>query len=272
MWGFWKKKEPLNRRWLYIALAAFVAMLVVNAIAGSTNWMGGVTTAEVSDSFPNLFAPAGYTFAIWGVIYLALTVFVARLFGVVRTDKKPLATKQLNEVVKLFAVSSLLNAAWLFAWQYKVMWLSVILMVLLLVVLLKIFHMLHTQTMGPKERLFVGVPFSIYAGWISVATIANVTTWLASIQWNGWGLSDGTWMVAVLLVGAVIGLVTALRFKDWVYLVVFVWAYAGILVKHLSPAGFDGKYPSTIVALTILLAVFVSVGISIASSRMVRSR
>lgn len=258
MWKLWGKHESINRRWAYGALVAYIVMLVVNALGGSTNWLGGMNTAVVSDAYPNLFAPAGYTFAIWGVIYLALGLFFFRVFEIAKTGSKKLSTATMNLVIRLFTYTSIINALWMFAWQYKQFTVSVLLMVALLVLLAKINMTLRGQQLTPQEHGLVRVPFSIYFGWISVATIANITTWLVSLRWDGFGLREGIWIVAVLLVGAVIGLVTAVRQRDWVYMAVFVWAYTGILVKHLSPSGHNGAYPSTIITLQILLPLFIT--------------
>ena len=249
-------KSGINKRWRLYATGAFVAMLVVNGLAGGTTLLGGVDTAAVSDSFPNLFAPAGVTFAIWGVIYSLLLVHLMWQFGLPGRQTKA-SVAATNDILPLFTASSVLNFAWIFAWQYQVLWLSVILMLGLLTTLIMIVRRLSAERYSRREWLFVRAPFSVYFGWITVATIANITTWLVSINWDGAGYSDGTWMVAVLLVGAIIGIATAVRNYDWVYLAVFIWAYAGILLKHLSPDAFNGSYPSTIVTITILLPVFI---------------
>ncbi|MBP7775155.1 MAG: tryptophan-rich sensory protein [Candidatus Saccharimonas sp.] len=256
---FWNKQAQVETKWRWGALAAFGAAMVLNGLAGSTTVLGGVNTAQVSDSYPNLFAPSGVTFAIWGVIYTLLAVFIAYVFGFGRSKKSDLTTKQLTEVTKLFTINIVINSVWILAWQYKVLWLSVLLMVGILVTLIQIVNILRTVELRGSEYVQMRLPFSIYFGWITVATVANVTTWLVSTGWDGWGIRSGAWMVAILLVAGVIGLVTALRNHDAAYLAVFVWAFAGILLKHLSPSGFDGAYPSTIITLTILLAVFLSV-------------
>ena len=253
---FWSK-PGINKRWRLYAVGAVVVMLIVNGLAGSTTVLGGVNTAIVSDSFPNLFAPAGVTFAIWGVIYWLLILHIGWLFGLVGKQSKSMV-KATNDILPLFVTSSVLNIAWIFAWQYKVIWLSAILMLGLLVSLIMIAKRLSVERYSWKEWLFVRAPFSVYFGWITVATIANITTWLVSINWDGGSYSEGMWMVVVLLVGAVIGITTAVRHYDWAYLAVFVWAYAGILLKHLSPDAFDGAYPSTIITLSILLPVFIA--------------
>lgn len=257
---FWKKKqETVEPKWQWGLAGVFVVTMILNGLAGGSKVLGGVDTAAVSDSYPNLFAPSGVTFAIWGVIYLLVLGFVLYVFGIGRSKKPVVSSKTLTEVTKLLTLNLAFNSVWILAWQYKVIWLSVLLMIGILATLGMAVNKLRTVEVKGTEYVLAKLPFSVYFGWISVATVANITTWLVSIGWKGGSISEGTWMVAILLVAAAIGLVTALRNRDAAYLAVFVWAYAGILLKHLSPEGFDGKYPSTIVTLTILLALFLSV-------------
>jgi hypothetical protein len=269
MWGFWKKDVKISDTWRWIALVTYVAMLVVNGFAGSTSLLGGKNTGEISDAYSNLFAPAGLTFAIWGVIYLLLGVFFFRAFEIWNTGKKTLPNKKFNRLLKLFSVSSVLNIAWLFAWQYEVFWLSVVLMILLLGTLGFAHQITTAEKLGRLERLAIRVPFSVYFGWITVATIANITTWLVSVGWDGWGFSDVVWTIVILIVGAVIGTLTAIRLNDWVYLAVFVWAYFGILYKHLADDGFAGQYTAITVTLSVLIGLLLAT-IPIVAVRMIQ--
>lgn len=270
---FWKKKqEAVEPKWQWGLAGIFVVTMILNGLAGGSKVLGGVDTAAVSDSYPNLFAPSGVTFAIWGVIYLLILGFIVYVFGVGRPKKSALSTKTLTDVTKLLTLNLALNSVWILAWQYKIIWLSVLLMVGILVTLALVVNKLRMVELPAKEYVLVKLPFSIYFGWISVATVANITTWLVSVGWKGGSLSEGTWMVAILLIAALIGLVTTLRNRDAAYLAVFVWAYAGILLKHLSPHGFDGNYPSTIITLTVLLAVFLSVIVQLMSKFVAKKR
>ncbi len=267
MFGLFKR-EKVSTRWKIYATVTYVTMLIVNGLAGSTTLLGGVDTAAISDKYANLFAPAGFTFAIWGVIYLLLGGFVLRMWGVWRTKKPRLADDAIVRVVKLFILSCLLNVLWLLAWQYEVLWLSVAIMLALLATLL----MIHREVTTPErlslgETVAVKAPFGVYAGWITVATIANISTWLVSLQWDGFGLSHGTWMVAVLIVGAVITMTTMIRRNDWFYGAVAVWAYAGILAKHLSESGWNGHWPSVLAALYVLLPILIILTLQTARRR-----
>lgn len=226
-------------------------MITVNTLA-NTLPINGITTGEVSDAYPNLFAPAGFTFAIWGFIYFLLAGFV--VYTSFKLDWNR-SKNQIESVSKWFIFSSVMNVLWIFSWHYRLILLSVFLMVALLISLIRIQPLNHRKTLTWKESIFLSLPFQVYFGWITVATIANVTTLLVAWNWNGWGLAEETWTVIILFVGAMITILTLLKNKDVAYAFVVIWAYFGILAKHLSESGFNQGYPS------IILAVVISMGI-----------
>ena len=119
------------------AILAFGVALVLNGLAGSTKILGGDNTAEVSDNNPTLFTPHGITFAIWGIIYLLLIGFCLYIYGV-GVKKRSIKAEKINHVLKWFTVSSILNSLWILAWQYQILWLSVLLIFSLLYSLIKI--------------------------------------------------------------------------------------------------------------------------------------
>lgn len=245
-----------SHRWgmkLFILLT-YVAMLVINTLAELLP-IGGVTTGEVSAAYPNLFAPAPYTFAIWGLIYLLLGLHTLYQLGFFQKDQKKVNTQLLDRVGLLFTLSSLLNIAWIFAWHYEKIGLSVILMLLLLLCLILIMREISKETLSFKERFFIKLPFAVYFGWITVATVANITTFLVSIGWDGFGISEEVWTIIVLLITLAIGVITMLRFRSLSYGLVLIWAYGGILAKHLSTSGFAGQYPMVILTTLFCLAV-----------------
>ena len=246
-----------NSLWIRLmVVVTFVAMVAVNALA-NTLPLNGIDTGAVSNAYPNLFAPAAYTFAIWGAIYVLLGTYTLYALGLFHSRDNPTDGKLLRRVGIVFSISSLINAAWIFSWHYLVIPVSMVLMVLLLICLIYIRHTLQTQDLGLREKLFIRLPFSIYLGWITVATIANATTLLVSLKWDGFGMSESLWTVIMLAVGAVIGIATAIRYKDAAYNLVLIWAYTGILVKHASAQGFAHQYPAVIIAAWVCIALFV---------------
>ena len=235
----------------------FLLMITVNALANILP-INGQGTGQVSDSYPNLFAPAGITFAIWGVIYLLLLCFTLYALGLFQKDKKTVKEGLLREVGILFSLSSIANAIWIFSWHYHQISISMVLMIAILACLIRINQLINKEnpTMTAKEKFFIRIPFSVYFGWITVATIANAIAFLVSLDWNGFGISDATWAIIIISVGAAIGLATMLKNRDIAYGVVLIWAYIGIWIKHTSASGFDGQYPSVITTVIVSIVLF----------------
>lgn len=234
----------------------YVSMVVVNFLANGLP-INNRSTGAISDAYPNLFAPAGITFSIWGLIYLLLAGYVLYQFGIFNKNRSQESETLLKKVNIAFMVSSLANISWIFAWHYDFIWLSVIIMAVILGSLITIADTLRTREFTTKETLFILAPFSVYFGWITVATIANVTVLLVSIGWNGFGIAEYVWTSIMLLVGALIGIVRMRMDTNWIYGLVLIWAYLGILLKHLSPTEFGGTYPSIIGTVIVCLCLFV---------------
>jgi hypothetical protein len=249
--------ETKKPNWLLklVVVLSFVVMLTVNALSALLP-LNGVTPQDVSAMYPNLFVPAGYTFSIWSIIYLSLLLFTLYQLGLFRGKKHPGDAAFLHKTAVVFSISSLANVCWLFAWHYGAILLSVVIMLLLLLSLIYMRLLIAKKPRSPREKLFVRLPFSLYFGWITVATIANVTALLVSVGWGGFGISDVVWTILVLAVGAIIGILTTLRFRDPAYALVLIWAYVGIWMNHTSAAGHGGAYPKIIFAIAVCIGLF----------------
>lgn len=243
-----------------VVAATFIAMIAVNILANLLP-INGITTGAVSDSYPNLFAPAGFAFSIWGVIYALLAAHVLFQLGLLRGKDADVNEASLSRTGVLLSISSVINSAWVFSWHYELIPLSMTLITCLLVCLILISSSLHSERMTMRERLFHRLPFSIYFGWITVATISNATTMLVSVGWDAFGMPESTWAVIMLVVGALIGTATALRFNDVAYGLVLIWAYFGILIKHTSSAEFAGRYTDVIMAAAVCIAILAATSI-----------
>lgn len=241
----------------FLVIVSFVIMVIVNALANILP-INNITTGEVSDAYQNLFAPAGLTFAIWGLIYLLLFGFTIYQTGLMSREKSIFFESRLNIIRSLFSISSILNALWIFAWHYDLIGTSLILMIGILICLIWISLVLRKKDLQwVFDKVFIKLPFSVYFGWITVATIANVTTLLVKMQWDKFGLTEPTWMVIIVCVGLIIGVSTMLANKDIVYGLVIIWAYIGILIKHISTTGFNEQYPNVIVAVMMSISIIV---------------
>ena len=211
-------------------LLSVVLALTVNILASALP-LNGQNTGEISDRFQVYFVPAGYVFAIWGIIYMGWIAFTIFQFQPAQKE-----SPRLRRLGYLFAISNMANAAWLFCWHYNLFGLSVLVMLVLLGLLLASYLRLHVnQTrVSPLEYWSVDVLFSVYLGWITVATVANITDWLYFIGWDGFGIPAQTWAVIMLAVASLLGLGMATTRRDLGYLAVLVWAFVGIAVKQTS--------------------------------------
>ncbi|MEI6100567.1 MAG: tryptophan-rich sensory protein [Eubacteriales bacterium] len=235
-------------------LIAFIAVFVVNMLS-AVGLINNLSPQAVSDSFPNLFAPAGLTFSIWGVIYILLALFA--LYGMGLFRGKSGGTESIRRIGPYFIISSIANIAWIFSWHYKIIPLSMVLMLVILVTLIITYMRIVKEPLTSREKAFVRLPFSVYLGWITIATIANVTVLLVSLGWNGFGLAPELWTNIILIIGLAIGAIFVLRYRDIAFGLVLAWAYLGILIKHTTTWG--SQYPSVITTVTVLLFVGVAV-------------
>ena len=210
-------------------IVAFAATVIVNGLAGSTTLLGGVNTAEISNANPTLITPAGYVFSIWGIIYILLGVFV--IFQALPSQKEKEYPKKIGW---LFVLSSVLNIVWLFLWQYQILSVSVVLMFLLLSTLIAIYLRLDIgkSAVSLREKLAVHVPFSVYLGWITIASIANVAVFFVSENWDGFGISLETWATLIIIVALAITVLVLATRRDIAYGLVIVWALTGIAVNQ----------------------------------------
>jgi len=226
-------------RWKYPNMLGFVFMIVANGLASFLP-LNNQTTAEISDRYPVLFTPAGYVFSIWGVIYLLLLGFV--IFQALPSGER---RRDVVAIGPWFFLSCLCNGLWIFAWHYDQIGLSIVLMVLLLASLI----MITLRIRQLPSHWLVRTSFGVYLGWISVATIANVTVGLYDAGWGGLGLGEPIWAAIMIVVGLLLAAYVVIRERSQAYGLVFVWALAGIA------AGQAGEPTVRVTAITAAVLV-----------------
>ncbi len=233
------------------SLAAFVFVIVMNVLSNSLP-INGQTMPEISAKYPSLFTPAGFTFSIWGVIYLALLLFVVwQALPAQRSDERVAA------ISRYFQVNCLLNGAWLVVWHYDMLALSFLVMLGILATLILIYRSLRSENVSTSRAryLVLVMPFSLYTGWISLATIANASAMQTGFGWDNIGLSAMHWTFLKLAVAGTIGANLVLKYRDPVFGAVIVWGAYGISVMQSATPAVAGAA----ITLSLLTAILVAI-------------
>ena len=209
-------------------ILALLAVLVVNYLA-TTTMLNGIKTADISNKYANEFAPANITFSIWGIIYSLIIGFMVWQF-IGRNHLKAIAVKELSI---WFIINCVLNVFWLLAWHNESFVITLLLMLGILLTLVHI-NKIEFENLSPNtpHKWIIQSAFGIYLGWICIAMIANFTTFLVSINFGKWGLSDTFWTGGVIGIGSITAALLVVRFKNIFIGLAVIWALIGIVIKQ----------------------------------------
>jgi hypothetical protein len=242
---------------IILNIVSFIGTLVVNTLANALP-INGKNTGELSALYPNEFVPAGYTFSIWLVIYLALSGFVIYQGGGFTNTTKE---RMVDKLGVLFILTNLFNMGWILLWHYEQVGASVVIMLAFLVTLITI-HLrfnIPDRSDGTGNKLWFEIPFSIYLGWIMIATIANITAWLVDQSWKGGLLSESAWAVIMITIAAFLCIQILWKRRNYVIPIVAIWSIAGIMVKQRRINGWnDVVLAGSIACSLLMLAILVS--------------
>lgn len=231
-------------------LAAFTLVLVANVLSNVMP-INDQTMSQLSAKYPSLFTPAGFTFSIWGLIYLTLLLFVIYQALPSQRDNRTIAG-----ISRLFQVNCGANAMWLFAWHYELPGLSLLIMLVLLGSLILIYRALLSEIehASVAQHLSLHLPFSLYTGWITLATIANLSAVQTGNGWDEVGLTAISWTLLKLAAVGAIGATMVIRFGDAVFILVVAWAAYGISVMQSATPAVSGAATSLSLLALILAA------------------
>lgn len=244
----------MKKTYQILNILGFIGVLVMNYLANALP-LGGRNTGEISGLYPTLFTPTGLTFAIWGLIYLLLAVFIVlQSKGLFQKDKP--TQSFVDAIGPWFFINCLSNMAWLLAWHHLMIGLAMVIMLVILASLIIIYERLQIGRVEPGAGIKYGVflPFSVYLGWITVATIANASILLTDIGWDGFGISPAIWTIIMLVIGTLLGLIMLFRRKDVAYALVLVWAFYGIY-SAIRLKGEVASVGQVAIGLAVVLAI-----------------
>ncbi len=228
-----------------LVLVAVIATIAFNGISQAIP-VGGRTSADVSNHYTTFFTPANYAFAIWGVIYLLLIGF-----GIYQALPSQRQNPNTRKIGWLFILSCILNCLWITLFQFEQILVSVVVILAFLLTLIAIYVRLDIGRGKPStaDRWLLHLPFSVYLGWLCVATIANISVLgVAQNLSNPLGIDGATWAAIMLVVATAVGVILAMTRRDVGFVLVFVWAFTAIINKQSA---------APVVATTALVTVIV---------------
>ncbi len=223
----------MSRNLTILNLLSVILVIIVNYFS-QTLQLNNYTIGSLSQEYRNLFTPEGYAFSIWGAIFLALLTYcgyqVYAAFFSRRDDDFIIQTGP------WFAIANFANAGWVVVWLYEFTGLSVIFMFIILLSLIMVIYKTRMELWDAPLRIIVFTwwPICLYAGWITVATIANVASYLSKIGWDGLLFTERQWTIIMILVAVLINLLIIYRRNMREFAVVAIWALIAIYVRHIE--------------------------------------
>lgn len=240
-------------------ILGFAGVILMNYLSVALP-LNGKTPGEISALYPTLFTPAGFTFSIWSVIYLLLLVFtIKQAKNLFRSGLA--APAFVRTIGPWFFLNCISNAAWLVAWHHEQIALAFVIMLVILATLVQIYLRLGIGRSDVSTGILFGVhlPFSVYLGWITVATIANASVLLTNLGWEGWGLAPGTWAAVMVVAGSLIGIAVLLIRRDVAYGLVLAWAFFGIWSARKNDASEAAGLVAAVTMASLVAVLAVSV-------------
>lgn len=223
-----------NTRRLTIYQAFFFAFMITMNVLANALPLNGYSTGEISDMYPNLFVPAGFTFSIWGVIYLLLLAYVVYSSSILwKQNSADAMLPVVKAVAPYFILTCALNGTWIIMWHKLLVEISLLIMIAFLITLIIIYLKLQQHRTKLKGvNMLLHVPFVVYLGWISVATIANTTALLVHHKWDGFGIDPVMWSCIMITIATMFAAFFTIFRRDFFYALVIMWALYGISVSQ----------------------------------------
>ena len=243
---------------IIITWLLFIGVIAVNALANILP-INGYNTGQISAFYPNAFVPAGFTFSIWGVIYLLLLSYtIGFTYYSIKRQQHPKAFMFIDRINTYFLLTCVFNMAWILAWHYLQIELSVLIMLLFLSTLIQLF--LKSKSMANDltltQRFVLQTPFIVYLGWISVATIANITALLVAYKWTALSIAPTYWSAAMILIAIVLAMLILRKFKVVEFALVVAWALWGIYNAQGPAAPILAKLTAAGIGILIAAVLF----------------
>lgn len=242
-----KQKYPI------ISFLIFIITLVVNYL--STSGLIGSTQKEISDRYRNFITPDSFAFSIWGIIYLLIFSFL--IYQIYLVFKNRYNNETYDQINKYFILTCILNIIWNILWVNNQIELSTI-FIFLLTIVLAMLNMYILDNKKLKISTVAIIAFSLYFGWLTVATVTNVAALLVKIEWNMFGISEHIWTYITYIVIMILAIFLQNKIKNPLYSLPIIWAFVAI-ISMLNSDPYKTPVPEYAILMAIILIVVLSI-------------
>lgn len=243
---------------IYLTLIIFVFTIIANAL-GNFGIISGFTIKDISDKYVNLFTPANYTFLIWMVIYILLLLFTLYSVNIIKNENNKSEEKIFNSINIFYLLNLVLNIMWVISWTFDKIYLSLFLMLLIFFVLYKINENIGKFKLNSRQIKFIKWPFSLYFGWITAATLANIMAVFIKLGLNAFSSFGKLVTIIITILGFVIFIMMYYKNRDLVFLAGILWAYIGILINQMVVHSFNYKIVTLVTFVIVALLSYLLV-------------
>lgn len=226
--------EKIKKAWIN---GLFLSVTLVINTLGALGFINGLSQKEISDMFVTLITPSPSTFSIWSVIYSLLIISI--IVMIVKKDDSYYKSA-INQISTLFWVSCILNIAWIVAFSYVQIELSVLFIFGFLITLSLICQKLLKNQ--DRKRWLLPLSFGIYTGWLFIATVVNIAAMLVKLKWNGFGIAPEIWAIIILIIAILLVVAVLSKIRNAAFPLPIAWAYFGIYQFLNAPEGFQGEF------------------------------
>lgn len=239
----------LTKSW--IGLILLMSTLIINGL-GAFGFFNGLSQRDLSDRYMTLITPVPSTFSIWSLIYVLL---ISAAVMMIVKNKDPYYGKAIDGISYLFWLSSILNMLWIICFSY--IWIGVSAIVILAFAITLSLLILQLGKIQIGKQWLLSAAFGMYTGWLLIATVVNISSWLVSINWQGFGIHAEYWGIIILIIAVALTVMITLITKNAILPVPVAWGYFGIYQSLMAPEGFQEAYPSLAIAALVGIVLLV---------------
>ena len=242
----------LTHKNTYLISFVGLILLLILYIMTLNGFFGPHPIGTTSTSTRPLIVPKGFAFSIWGLIYTGLIVFP--IYQFIKKKEHP----QWRSLRVWYSLNVVLNGLWLVCASYDWIWITVIIILMMLFSLIKIDHQIRTmKNEGVEINYWIeSFVFSIYYGWVTLATVLNIAAALKFYDWDGWGIPELYWSLIILSITVLIITKLFRSYHDSAFMTVGVWAFFALALRHWESLPILAYFSLGIIMIFLILLIF----------------